>query len=196
MALPLPAEDRGADGITDTEGIAAVRFMTRNWTGDDLEHLPSGNRYEILDGRLLVTPPASEAHQNLAKWLFRYLDRAVPDDGWRVQWDIGLDYGVTRRFIPDLVVLPPEAPEAAQQYNAIVPALVVEVESKSTKDVDRVGKAEAYAEAGIESYWRMERDGRLTIGHLDGDRYKETAYAPDEAVTVDHPYPVTIPARP
>lgn len=194
MAAAMPIHDNSSE-ITDPQGRAAVYFITRNWKRDDLEHLPSGNKYEILDGRLLVTPPASENHQSWAIWLLRHLDRAAPE-GWRVRWDIGLDYAVDRCFIPDLVVMGPHVPEAASQWNALVPDLVVEVESASTKGVDRTDKAEAYAEAGIMSYWRVDRKGAITVGRLDGDAYAETAYAPGETFTVEHPYPVTIPARP
>lgn len=195
MAYPLPAEYRNAHGITDDEGEAAIHYITRNWTRDDLDHLPSGNRYEILDGRLLVTPPASEDHQNWAKWLFRHLDRAAPES-WRVQWGIGLDFGPNRCFVPDLLVLSPDTPNASKQYNAIVPALVVEVESPSTAGVDRVDKALAYAKAGIASYWRVERNGRVTVGRLESGEYADSVHEAGEAFTVETPYPVTIPARP
>ena len=40
---------------------------TRRWTRDDLAALPDdGNRYEVLDGELLVTPQAAYRHQRIA----------------------------------------------------------------------------------------------------------------------------------
>ena len=39
----------------------------RPWTRADLARLPDdGNRYEVLDGQLLVTPQATYAHQRVA----------------------------------------------------------------------------------------------------------------------------------
>ncbi|MGH3740173.1 MAG: Uma2 family endonuclease, partial [Micromonosporaceae bacterium] len=179
-------------GVADAFSTAAVRFMTqRHWTESDLSHLPQENRYEIIDGRLLVTPPASEDHQDWCSWAFRILDHAAPQ-GWRVQWDIGLRLG-ENLFIPDLVVLAPDAQRANTNYNRVTPAVVVEVESRSTKSVDRVDKLEAYAEAGIGSYWRIERDGKVNIYRLGGDVYSEPlALGPGNAAELDHPYPVSV----
>jgi Uma2 family endonuclease len=43
----------------------------RRWTRADLQDLPDdGNRYEVLDGALLVTPMASFDHQYVVSRLF------------------------------------------------------------------------------------------------------------------------------
>ncbi len=40
---------------------------TRRWTRADLERLPDdGNRYEVLNGNLFVTPQAAFDHQDIA----------------------------------------------------------------------------------------------------------------------------------
>ena len=40
---------------------------TRRWTRADLASLPDdGNRYEVLDGELFVTPQAAYRHQRIA----------------------------------------------------------------------------------------------------------------------------------
>ena len=40
---------------------------TQSWTADDLDLLPDdGNRYEVVDGELFVTPAPSFAHQLVA----------------------------------------------------------------------------------------------------------------------------------
>ena len=178
-------------GVADAFSTAAIRSMTeRHWTEADLSHLPRENRYEIIDGRLLVTPPASEDHQDWAAWAFRTLDRAAPD-GWRIQWDIGIRLGEDL-FIPDLVVLSPDTPRANRAYNEVVPAVVVEVELPSTKSVDRVDKFERY-ESGVRAYWRIERDGKVNIYRLAGDSYgKPLTLGPGDTAELDYPYPVAV----
>lgn len=157
-------------------------------------------RYEIIDGRLQVTPPASEDHQTPSKGVFKALEEAAPA-GWRVLWDIGLRFVDGDCTVPDLVVLGPETPRANADYNdvtAVRPALVVEVESRSTRKTDRGSKLIAYAEAGIPAYWRIQRDGTVHIHALAApDVYSLVATVkPGETWQAAWPYPVTVdPAR-
>ena len=52
------------------------------YTVADLEHFPSdGNRYELLDGVLLVTPAPNAEHQLLAMRLGHILMRAIDAAG-------------------------------------------------------------------------------------------------------------------
>lgn len=197
MAQPAhQAEWSMSPEVADAFGTAVIRFMTeRHWTEADLAHLPRENRYEIIDGRLLVTPPAGEDHQVWCSWAYDVLRPAAPT-GWRVLWDIGLRVG-DDLFIPDLVVLPSGTPVASRAYNSVFPALVVEVESRSTKSVDRVDKAEAYAAAGIEAYWRIERTGAVSIYRLTGDSYGEPlVLKPGGSAELDFPFPVTVTVPP
>jgi Uma2 family endonuclease len=178
--------------VADAFGTAIIRFMTeRRWTEADLAHLPRENRYEIIDGRLLVTPPASETHEDWCDWA-RFLLHSAAPSGWRVKSNIGLRYP-GHNLIPDLVALSPNTPRAESDYNPVVPALVVEVESPSTRAVDRVDKLEAYAAAGIGTYWRIERTGIVNIYRLTDDGYGEPlVLKPGESAELDHPYPVTV----
>ncbi|HEX6077055.1 MAG TPA: Uma2 family endonuclease [Micromonosporaceae bacterium] len=193
MAQPAHQTDWSmSPEVADAFGTAVIRFMTeRHWTEADLAHLPRENRYEIIDGRLLVTPPASETHEDWCDWA-RFLLHAAAPPGWRVKSNIGLRYP-NHSLIPDLVVFSPDTPRAERDYNPVVPALVVEVESPSTKAVDRVDKLETYAAAGIGAYWRIERTGLVNIYRLAGDEYGEPlVLKPGDSADLDHPYPVTV----
>lgn len=201
MAQPALAEDWSHEAdepwlpreANDAIAATAVHFMTRRrWTEAELAHLPEGNRYEIIDGRLHVTPPAGETHHDWCAWAYEVLKAAAPT-GWRIRWGLGLAFGGDR-FIPDLVVLPPEAPLADSDYNHVVPALAVEVESRSTRAVDRVEKAEAYAAAGIATYWLIERTGRMTVLELDDDGtyHVGAEVRPGTTMRLDRPYPVEV----
>jgi len=50
------------------EGRAmAVGMQVKRWTLQELHSLPDdGNRYELIDGELFVTPPPTDAHETIA----------------------------------------------------------------------------------------------------------------------------------
>ncbi len=168
-----------------------------HWTEEELAKLPQddGNRYEIIDGRLYVTPPAGEAHQGPAGDLYFLLRLAAPA-GWRIRYEIGLRIG-NHLLIPDLIVLPPGSPQADKGYNdakVIQPALVVEIASKSTETIDKGNKMVVYAEARIPSYWRLARDGVLHLHQLmaNGQYGLLATVAPGDEYKAALPFPVTL----
>lgn len=80
-------------------------------------------------------------------------------------------------------------------------ALVVEVESPSSRRHDRFTKPALYAEAGIESYWRIERTDLGPVAYVY-QRAKAGHYeliesvGPADRARVELPFPVeVVPAR-
>jgi Uma2 family endonuclease len=81
-------------------------------------------------------------------------------------------------YIPDLVVCEPADDDAASVVASTV-VLVVEVESPSTRKIDRFEKPTAYAAAGVAAYWRIEvvkhRPPVMFCYELDNGVYTEVA---------------------
>ena len=104
------------------------------WTVADLVQLPDdGNRYEILHGELLVTPPSSNGHQGVAGRLFvRLANWCAAHTGWACRTPGGASMSESNRLEPDIAVYP--APEySAQPWREMPPLHVVEVASPSTR---------------------------------------------------------------
>jgi Uma2 family endonuclease len=168
----------------------------RAWTESDLANLPAdGHRYEIIDGSLHVTPPASFGHHELADEIRAAL-RAARPRGWRVIREAGVRLP-DGNVIPDVVVLRPGVPDDGLWAQPAEVALVVEVESPSSRRHDRFTKPALYAEAGIEAYWRIEQTDQGPVAHL----YRRAApehyellgsIGPDEVFKVDLPFPVEV----
>src|SRR5262245_28311856 len=83
--------------------------LKRRWTRHDLEDLPDdGNRYEVIDGELLVTPSPSLLHQaaafELAKRFDEYLQRERVGYVFMAPSEIVLSD--TRAVQPDVLVAP------------------------------------------------------------------------------------------
>lgn len=137
-----------------------LRSRESGWRFDDLDDLPDdGNRYEVVDGNLVVTPPPSQLHQMVSRRLQRAIERSLPA-GWEVLTDFSLPLGTDGR-VPDLAVVRLDVEVSRSNRNPYGPGafgLVGEVVSPRTRKTDRFAKPGEYAEAGIPIYWRVELD--------------------------------------
>jgi Uma2 family endonuclease len=141
--------------------------LHRGWTLADLDTLPDdGQRYELVDGGLVVTPPPTQRHQMLGDDLRDRLQAAAPS-GWRARLEFPLPFAEDTQRTPDVVVhrWPLRHPRDDER-NPVGPAdvgLIVEVVSASTRRTDRFAKPGEYAEAGIGRFWRLETDPELVL---------------------------------
>jgi Uma2 family endonuclease len=119
------------------------------------------------------------------------LHQAAPE-GWRVLYEVGVRVP-GGDLIPDIVVLNPSSTRGVQWRDASDVALVVEIASKSTQAADRSLKVVKYAEAGVPAYWRVARDGAVTIHNLvDEAQYGITdIIKPGSMLAVTYPFPVS-----
>jgi Uma2 family endonuclease len=167
------------------------------WTEEDLVGFPEdGQRYELLEGTLLVNPPPGGAHQRVSLKLAGVLDAAAPP-GVVVVEAMGVRLPDGTVFIPDVLVAEREVVVANHSgildHDAV--ALVVEIVSPGSRTADRLTKPAVYAQAGIASFWRVELDdGPAVVAyHLEQGRYVETGIAlPGKPLTIDRPFPATI----
>jgi Uma2 family endonuclease len=125
----------------------------RPLTIEDLDLLPDdGNRYELDDGVLVVSPAPANIHQLVASRLQTMLDNASPP-GYLVISGGGLAISRTQYRIPDLVVVRSEQFDLTAKCMTSPPDLAIEVASPSTALYDRNRKKAVYAAFGIASYW-------------------------------------------
>ena len=116
----------------------------RPWTRADLARLPDdGNRYEVLDGQLLVTPQASHDHQRVALELAMLLGRYVRRHDVAYVVGPGAVPFKKNELQPDVQVIP--GPRRSATWDSVpAPILVVEVLSASTRHRDFGVKLDAY----------------------------------------------------
>lgn len=161
---------------------------------EDLEATPDdGNRYEVLDGALVMTPPPGRTHQTVLGELFVLLHRAAKGHGLRVYpapfaWRIGPGQVPE----PDLVVASLDA--TSERALEGPPVLVVEVLSPTGRARDLHEKRRIYAEGGAAWYWVVDpAEPSLTVLRLQGGTYEEVARAtgPEPYETGD-PFPVRV----
>jgi Uma2 family endonuclease len=128
-----------------------------SWTYTDYAALPDdGQRYEIVNGVLLMAPAPTPDHQSvavrIAYYIFPHIDLAGIGKLFTAPIDVEL--GPKNVFQPDLVVVLNEHLSRVAAKKIIgAPDLVIEVASPSTAAYDRLTKYEQYAQAGITEYW-------------------------------------------
>ena len=139
-------------------------MVTRQWSAEELRALPDdGNRYEIVDGELFVTPAPAWQHQDAVGELFAllrdYLRRVGVGHAVMAPADVMFS---TRSVVqPDLFVVPlvdGRWPERFEDAGRLL--LAVEVLSPGTARADRVKKRTLYREQGVPDYWIVDLDAR------------------------------------
>lgn len=164
---------------------------------ETLRDRPLGaDRYELLDGQVLVTPSPSPAHQRVVADLIALLHPAVPSDWWVLPRP--LDVELTTKdgdtvLQPDLLIARQGLLTATGHDGP--PVLVVEVLSPTTWQRDLGVKMAAYAQAGVPHYWVVAPTTRsITVYQLGDDHtYTEHAHVEGEqAVTLETPIKVTL----
>lgn len=146
---------------------------TGGWTADMVRALPDdGQRYEVVDGELLVTPSPRHDHQRavreIAFALHQYVERQGVGEVLFSPSDIELD---SRSMVqPDVFVFGLLDGRIARGWNSGAPLLlVVEVLSPGTARADRTIKRKRYQRAGIPEYWIVDLDDRVIEVWRPGD---------------------------
>lgn len=168
--------------------------MRHTYTASDLATMPDdGNRYELIDGTLIVTPAPAMRHQRAATRLVVVLAAACPPglEVFAAPFDVRLATDTVVQ--PDVLVVRQDDLDDAGL--PAVPLLAVEILSPSTRLVDLNLKKARYEKARCPAYWIVDPDEpSLTVWQLEDDgRYSATAHVTgDETLAVTTPFEVSL----
>ena len=133
------------------------------WTADMVRALPDDprNRYEVVDGVLLVTPAPAGRHQwvisRFVIELGRYLGSLGLDELLFLSpADISWAHDVLVQ--PDIFVLAEPMKQGWAEAKSLL--LAIEVLSPSTRGADRGRKRAAYQRYNVGTYWIVDPDAR------------------------------------
>ncbi len=156
----------------------AYLLRLQGWTLEDYLRLAPENAFvEFVRGEVLMASPVTALHQLVVHFLAKLLDEFLLAHGERF---VVLTGPAAVQILPDVVrepdvfVLPPEAEAVLDQVPLpVVPRLVIEVTSPSTRTVDLVEKPLDYAQAGVPEYWVVDMQEQAVMQHLleQGTRY-------------------------
>ena len=174
---------------------APIRVPT--YTTDDLRRFPrDGQRYELLDGFLLVTPAPGTAHQvvlsRLMAVLLGYLPEGAPA---RVTSPGEIEIAPTLLLDPDILIWP-SSYRPGTPWTAISGWwLAVEVSGRASRVYDRDFKRDVYLALGVREVWLVDlHDRRVLVSSRDAPKdvphQDELIWHPPEM-----PVPLTIDLR-
>ena len=136
-------------------------------------------RYELLDGELIIMPAPSIAHQHVAMKLRTRLDTFVEEGNLGVVYSAPTDVVLSETDVvqPDLLFISFERAHIITPANIQgAPDLIVEIRSDSTAERDGTLKRNLYAERGVEEYWLVDPEAMtITVLLLSEGGYAEVA---------------------
>ena len=161
------------------------------YTYEDYLNTPEGERYELLDGELILVASPNEEHQiasiELAS-LMHYHAKAG-DLGMVFHAPFDIVFSDTEVVQPDIMFISKEREHIRTAANVRgAPDMVVEILSPSSVSRDWNYKRELYAKYGVEEYWIADpvhkmvsvmrlKDGILELAgtYVEGDTVVSTA---------------------
>lgn len=157
---------------------------------DALRPLEGSERYELLDGAIIVTPGPGRWHQAVVVELTVLL-RVHRPEGLVVKtapFDVALSEDTVLQ--PDLLVT--RGKDLTDKELPTAPLLAVEVLSPSTRRIDQLLKRDRFAEAGVRSYWLVDPlEPSVRVLELEDGDYREVQVRRgSERVQVSTPFPL------
>ena len=150
---PATIEERENTDVATTQPV--VKF-----TYEDYLTTPADERYELLDGDLIMVPAPNLKHQKvqvrLGQCLWRFIRDHKLGEMFYAPCDVILsDSNVVQ---PDLLFVSREREHLLSDGEKVrgAPDLVVEILSPSTADKDRGSKRELYGRHGVAEYWLVD----------------------------------------
>ena len=133
------------------------------FTYADYRNTPEDERYELIDGELIMASAPRIIHQRTERKLVTPLDTFVEQNG------LGeIFYAPTDVVLSDTDVVQPDILFVSNERAHIItednirgaPNLVIEILSPSTAERDRTLKRALYAKHGVQEYWQVDTDAR------------------------------------
>ena len=164
-----------------------------NWTYEQYAALDDGQRYEVVDGVLYMTPAPNIAHQKAVMRFVYYFMSYVEFSGLGNVFIAPCDVELAPNIVvqPDVLVVLKAHKERIKKTRIIgAPDLVVEVSSPGTATYDRRGKYDVYARAGVQEYWLVDPVARVVeVLSLEDGVYQSLGVFEDQNMVISKVVP-------
>ncbi len=157
------------------------------YTYDDYLAINDGNRYEIIEGELVLTPSPGFIHQYIVAKIETIIRSFVEQNSIGTTLIAPFDVVLSESVVlqPDVLFI------SRERYHLITavclnggPDLVVEVISSSSGRHDRIKKSRLYRKHGVKEYWLVDPEAK-TVEVLTADHrgwYQAGAYDEEDTL--------------
>ena len=171
-----------------TNHVPSSSPLTTKFTYEDYLKTSDDERYELLDGELIIMPAPSIAHQHVAMKLGTRLDTFVEEGNLGVLYSAPTDVVLSDTEVvqPDLLFISSERAHIITPANIQgAPDLIVEIRSASTAERDETLKRNLYAEHDVKEYWLVDPEAMTIIVLLlgEGGYAEEAAHSMGQTLT-------------
>ena len=152
----------------------------------------TNNRYELVNGELVLMPPASFLHSDIIDFiadLFKALSREHKLDIKIKTGDVGIRTGMNSSRIPDIAVIDGQSWQSYHRDRSAVIEdnlmLAVEVVSPGAEQIERdyIDKVAEYQETGIAEYWIVDpMEQKISVLVLEKGGYSKTVFSGDKMI--------------
>ena len=166
-------EDIVFESTTTLDADEFEEWVDRCVRPDDLMH------YELLNGRIVMTPPPGYPHGEVGANIQRFVGSFVHARRLGKMFDASQGFALPSGDVvePDAAFVSRERwdkgpPAVFGKFLRVVPDVVFETLSKRTASRDRGEKKAIYAANGVREYWLVDPRAReVVIFNLKGKRY-------------------------
>ncbi|MGY6529501.1 MAG: Uma2 family endonuclease [Cyanobacterium sp.] len=169
-----------------------VQSLRKTYSFDEYLAFSDGtdNKYELVNGELILMPTASGFHALILHFIFKLFEKEIE----RLKLDfkvmpgtVGVKTAENKSRIPDLIILSSQQCEEIRQMKTAVldsaPMLAVEIVSTNNKQDDYRYKRSEYAVREIPEYWIIDPElEKVSILILVDGFYEVTEYQQNEAI--------------
>ena len=161
---------------------------TRRLTYQDYANLEGDERYELLDGELILVASPNRDHQTVSLRLASRMLSFVDENGlgWVFEAPFDVLFTDTDVVQPDIMFISREREHILTRANVQgAPDLIVEILSPSSSTRDWRAKRELYAAHGVREYWIIDPTNRIVSVMLlqDGVLQIEQTRTEDDTAT-------------
>ena len=175
-------ESRDHRGNGRSTDVASAQPVVK-FTYEDYLATPDDERYELLDGDLIMVAAPNLKHQRVSARLHTQMGRFIEDRALGTLLYAPCDVVLSDTDVvqPDLLFVSREREHLLSDGEKVrgAPDLVVEILSPSSADRDRGAKRDLYGAHGVKEYWLVDpiaetisihrlRGGVLTATHTFG----------------------------